>query len=908
MSRAQLNAPAQSAAFLTLLLLLLPAISLALPAGTPPLSPASRAALSDAAGGHAFLPWQRQLMRGLANQPAAPANTARTAGVDGSWSALPPPPLQDAPAVYDPVRESMLVFGGRTSNQGLSNEVWEMSLAGSPNWTLLETFGTKPSPRSGHVLLYDSRRERLLIFGGADSVTLNDSWTLDLTAVPPAWAQSLPTGTPPSPRAYCQAVYDSLNDQLILFGGAETLGADGPPTGMRDDVWSLSSTELPDWMELTPAGTPPSARAAGSVIYDQARQQMVLFGGFDGAVLSDGFTLSLDADPTWTALTATGGPPSDRATSGAIYDAPQDRMVLFGGFGAAGMLNDVWALDLVASEWTELLPPGGPPSGRQFPAAVYDPPGNRMVVFGGSDGRGAVLDPLWALSLGSTVEWTDLGSRRPPQRWLAATTFDATRGVMWIHGGMNWDNTGGTQIRADSWSLPLGSTAGWSEPATTGTPPATRFGHSAVYDAVRDRLVFFGGNGDTLGTTYLNEVWELSLSGTPAWNQISPSGTPPAARMYHSAVYDAVNDRMVVFGGNAGSGALNDVWALSFAGSPAWTQLAPSGTPPPPLWAQSAALDGDANRLIIFGGQFAGRRNNVHALTLTGSPEWTELIPTGTPPSPRQSATMVSLGGHMLVFGGDTEASSGFATNDSWLLSFGSSPAWRQLDVGPVLPPARMASCAAVDPTTLRLAIFGGSAMNSEGGDTWFLQLDQAVPTLASLVSANAGPGRVDLVWEVSSSAASAAVYRRAGDGPWTELGRVTPDGTGRIAYVDRDVIAGSRYGYRLGWSEAGGEVFAGEVWVDVPAGARFALRGMTPNPAPAGAGLIGFSLPDASPARLELVDVSGRQVFSREVGSLGRGEHVVRVSGGQALAPGVYLVRLTQGGRSLTAKVVTVR
>ena len=130
----------------------------------------------------------------------------------------------------------------------------------------------------------------------------------------------------------------------------------------------------------------------------------------------------------------------------------------------------------------------------------------------------------------------------------------------------------------------------------------------------------------------------------------------------------------------------------------------------------------------------------------------------------------------------------------------------------------------------------------------------------------------------------------------------------GRIAYVDRDVIAGSRYGYRLGLTGPGGEVYVGEVWVDVPESARFALRGMTPNPAPAGAGLIVFSLPDASPARLELVDVSGRQVFSREVGSLGRGEHVVRVSGSQPLAPGLYLVRLTQGGRSLTAKAVTIR
>jgi hypothetical protein len=136
MSRTRLTAPAPGAVFFVLLLLLLPAISLALPVGTPPLSPATRAALSDAAGGHALLPWQRTFMSGLAARPAAPANPAATAGVDGEWSELPPPLLQDAPAVYDPVRESMLIFGGQTSSGASSNDVWELSLSGSLTCTL----------------------------------------------------------------------------------------------------------------------------------------------------------------------------------------------------------------------------------------------------------------------------------------------------------------------------------------------------------------------------------------------------------------------------------------------------------------------------------------------------------------------------------------------------------------------------------------------------------------------------------------------------------------------------------------------------------------------------------------------------------------------------------------------------
>jgi hypothetical protein len=55
-------------------------------------------------------------------------------------------------------------------------------------------------------------------------------------------------------------------------------------------------------------------------------------------------------------------------------------------------------------------------------------------------------------------------------------------------------------------------------------------------------------------------------------------------------------------------------------------------------------------------------------------------------------------------------------------------------------------------------------------------------------------------------------------------------------------------------------------------------------------------------------MDIAGRQVFAREVGSLGPGQHFVRVSGEEPMASGVYLVRLTRGEQSLTAKAVTTR
>src|SRR5689334_17205884 len=81
-------------------------------------------------------------------------------------------------------------------------------------------------------------------------------------------------------------------------------------------------------------------------------------------------------------------------------------------------------------------------------------------------------------------------------------------------------------------------------------PPSARVRHSAIYDPVRNRMVVFGGLS---GSTAQNDVWELTLSGTPAWHQIVPAGVSPGARSGHAAVYDPVRDRMIVYGGSGAS-------------------------------------------------------------------------------------------------------------------------------------------------------------------------------------------------------------------------------------------------------------------------------------------------------------------------------------------------------------------
>jgi hypothetical protein len=148
-------------------------------------------------------------------------------------------------------------------------------------------------------------------------------------------------------------------------------------------------------------------------------------------------------------------------------------------------------------------------------------------------------------------------------------------------------------------------------------------------------------------------------------------------------------------------------------------------------------------------------------------------------------------------------------------------------------------------------------------------------------------------------------VYRTSADG-WSALGRVSADGTGRVVYEDTDVAPGTRYGYRLGIVSGGSEGFFGETWVVVPRVAEFALAGLRPNPAREDFTLA-FSLQDASPARLEVLDIAGRRVFAHELGQLGSGNHVLNMAEGRTLASGVYMLRLTQGGHSLTARAVVL-
>ena len=182
---------------------------------------------------------------------------------------------------------------------------------------------------------------------------------------------------------------------------------------------------------------------------------------------------------------------------------------------------------------------------------------------------------------------------------------------------------------------------------------------------------------------------------------------------------------------------------------------------------------------------------------------------------------------------------------------------------------------------------------------------DGIVGTTLAMVSATADQDRVRVQW-FSPATIAATVERRTTQGEWQPVGSVTSDGTGMITFEDRDITPGARYGYRLSYVNQGQQAFAGEVWVDVPGSLSLAIEGVRPNPA-VGAPVVWFTLPGTDPAKLELIDIAGRQVYAQELSGLPAGRQALRLDRAVP-ASGLYFFRLTQDGRSVSARATFLK
>ncbi|MFN3484015.1 MAG: kelch repeat-containing protein [Planctomycetota bacterium] len=300
----------------------------------------------------------------------------------------------------------------------------------------------------------------------------------------------------------------------------------------------------------------------------------------------------------WTSL-PTG--PSPRLDHSAIYDPVGQRMIVFGGFTGSGGTADLWELTLPSSGlpvWTQLTASGTPPSARWGHSAIYDPVGHQMIVFGGEDGGPSLPTTVHALRL-DILSWTTLSlSGSPPGRYDHSAVYipDPSTPRMILFGGYNRNDALG-----DLWelTLPASGSPAWTQLSPSGSPPGPHYSHVLVYDSLNGRLLAFGGNdGSAIGNPYDNRVWELRLNPLQ-WTLLSPAGSP-SPRYGAAGIFDATHGRLTLFGGDDGNIPLdNALWIL---GPSSWSTPAVSGILPVGRVGHSAVYDELNRRMVIFGG------------------------------------------------------------------------------------------------------------------------------------------------------------------------------------------------------------------------------------------------------------------------------------------------------------------
>jgi hypothetical protein len=267
-------------------------------------------------------------------------------------------------------------------------------------------------------------------------------------------------------------------------------------------------------------------------------------------------------------------------------------------------------------------------------------------------------------------------------------------------------------------------------------------------------MIVFGGCTFTgeFCTAYQNDVWVLSnangVSGAPAWVQLAPTGTPPAARWGHAAAYDPSNNRMIIYGGDNQQVTFSDTWVLSNAnglgGTPAWSQLSPSGGPPKGQDSPSVAYDSANNVLIECAGNqqdFGGDTNSVwtlsHANGMGGTPVWKRIVANGAAGSPPKRdghlAAYDATNNRMMIFGGNANTETGFPQlNDAWVLTnangIGGKPQWNKLQPAGTKPGGRTAHVGGYDSANNRLIVYGGGSWDADFFSTWVLTGANGMP------------------------------------------------------------------------------------------------------------------------------------------------------------------------------------
>lgn len=279
--------------------------------------------------------------------------------------------------------------------------------------------------------------------------------------------------------------------------------SDGPDYGpgrvWRIDLASNQPTELPS------LGYPYGKYR--QLVHDPVRATLISY--WDG--LGQAFEMP-DVGGTWTPVGSSSGNSEEYYEAAAFWNPATQAVNVWGGYGFGSFKNTLWSLDATSGAWSLLPASGSLPWGRIQPSSTVDATGQRLFITGGegsSSGQQSApdqqrLSDLWSLDLVS-MQWTNL---IPVGQGAAAyqgpIAYVPGEDAIYRFGG----STNGA-LTNQLFRVALNSPSPAFIPATVyGTLPAPRTSFGLHYDAPRHRLVLVSGNN---GAGYLNDLWELRL-------------------------------------------------------------------------------------------------------------------------------------------------------------------------------------------------------------------------------------------------------------------------------------------------------------------------------------------------------------------------------------------------------------
>jgi N-acetylneuraminic acid mutarotase len=256
-----------------------------------------------------------------------------------TWTMMNPKTKPDARTghamAYDSESDKVILFGGYYYSGGdkYLSDTWVYDY-NTNTWTMMNP-KTKPDARTGHAMAYDSESDRVILFGGeGSSGYFSDTWAYDYNTN--TWTNLTPLSGP-NARAYHAMAYDSKSDRVILFGGEWMAFSDTWVYDYNTNTWTM----------MNPS-TSPGARSKHAMAYDSKSDRVILFGGFSIYYLSDTWVYddSEDTSPPYVVLTLPSNGAKDVPVDARItiqWSEAMNRSSAEGAFSSTPLITCTWS-------------------------------------------------------------------------------------------------------------------------------------------------------------------------------------------------------------------------------------------------------------------------------------------------------------------------------------------------------------------------------------------------------------------------------------------------------------------------------------------------------------------------------------------------------------------------------------